>query len=909
MNRIVRRCLLSLSLFSALVLITTCSGGGGGSSGNSLPPDEYSAVLFSTTKTLSASSLANLAEVTTDGTFRFTGASSEVTAVKAQDVIIGGISDKTPYGFLRFVTSVGTNVQGDLLLYTMPAPVQLAFQKLHVKMARSIPDIGAAATGMAGPLKFGSKSAMKVGIWPPAVGVDYYPFNGDNDPLSADDQVHVTGTLSGGVDYTFGIDVDWGAVTNIPQAVQDCAQSLFIGCDPIPEAIVNFGISGSLKADLSTQGVSFLPYTKDVPVYGPVYFTPIQIGLITLLPEFEISSKIEGAASSQFTTGLSLEADAGVGVSISSKKLIPSMSPQPYATVTATAPTVDATLDAYSKVRLGPQISLKLEGFAGPRAGMFGFAELKASQDNVAQGMPCYSLNSGVEGELGFTIGVDFPILGSVTLADWNLTSNLWTHEETSGACTGTSSTPANILQNPTFTPWAKAFGNTVEPTGIPSTAPGGRIAGTVLEQTIDGHFVVAGSGSKGLLKIDDQGNTVWSKRFIGPLLGDPFISELLPDHVTYTEDAAMFVTAYPWALLKVDAGGNLVWAKQFPFVPNNSWWRISNMAPDGSGGVYLAASYGTDGTKPLDVDTLVARLDSSGTVSWLRRIGDAGVGEVPRIAVPFHGGLVVAGEKCTLDAAGLCGAWTLWAIDFDSGGNVLWSRQYPLAASGASVFPLTGLEAVDGDLIIGGTIEMAPQRSFFAKIKPDGTMSFLTAYKKVYTVNLEDLALTSLVALPTSGYIAAGTHTPYPSSLGRDLWIASLDGIGQIQWIRQMRTPDDTPPTVPPTGSDELMPSILYTSDGGAFVAGYTEEEAGGGAGFWTLKGFAKDGTISFTAASGITEESLPVVNDTATFCVSQCAGVGTSWSPLNQNFTAGLGDIQVTVENLSVAVTQQSP
>jgi hypothetical protein len=902
MKSFVGRLYLSFFLIAISVILPACSGGGGGASSAGLPSDEYEAVLLSTTKPLSAETLANLAEVSEDGTFRFIGSGGEAANVAANDVIIGGPSDKTPFGFIRFVTSVGTSTQGDLVLSTIPAPIQAAFQKLHVKFTRSIPDIGAAATGRpASPLRF-SKFSGGAGS---SLTVDYFPFNGDKDPLTVDDQVHVTGTLSGGLEYTFGIDVDWGDVVNIPAKIAECAQQALLNplsvCDPIPKATVNLSVSGSVKADLSTKGVSFLPYTKDVPVYGPVPLTPFSIGpILWFFPEFEISSKIEGAASSQFATGLSMEADAGVGVSISNKETVPHFNPAPFATVTTTAPTVDATLDAYSKVRLGPQISIRLLDFAGPRAGLFGFAELKASQDNVAQGKPCYSLNSGVEGELGFEIGVDFGIK-TVTLAKWDLTQTLFTHEESNGACTGGSNVVANPLQNPTFTPWSDAYSNMVTTTGMPFSAPGGSIAGTVLEQTIDGNFVIAGSGSKGLLKIDGQGNTVWAKRFVGPLLGDAFITELLPDHVAPSQDAAMLVSAYPWALLKVDAGGDLVWAKQFAFAPKSDVWRVSDITADGSGGVYLIASYST-GTIPLDVDTLAARLDGAGQVLWLRRIGDASVSEVPRVVIPFHGGIVVAGSKCTLNASGLCGFKTLWAVNLDSSGTVSWSREYPLAVS-SSVYPLTGHEAVDGDLIIGGTIEASPQRSFLAKIKPDGSIGFLTAYRKINPLGLEDFSLTSLVPLPQTGYIAAGAYLPYPGTLGKDLWVASLDGIGAVQWAKRMKSPD---------GSEELMPAITYTSDGGAFVTGYTQTLAGG-TGFWSLKTFAKDGTITFTPASGVIVEDITasITNDTALFCgtATTCTGLGTGWNPLVQDFAASLGAVQVTVVDLPVAVTRQSP
>ncbi len=924
-----------LVMFFLIVVIALAgcgSGGGptGGSSNNEeeplpgndgtntvneeeLPPDEYEAVLFDTTKTVGDGALAKLIEVKEDGTYRFSGTPDDLKDITAKNVIVGGVSEKTPYGLLRLVTGVETD-SGDLVLHTVPAPIQLAFKKLHVKITRSVPDIGSAVTApkavrLQKQVKAGK---IKGGIWPPPLTINYFAFNGDNDPATNDDQVHVTGTLSGGLDYTFGIDVDWGEVGDIPDKVTDCVTSLFISCsieDFIPEAIVDFKMSSQLKADIAQKGVSFLSYAKDIPVYGPVYFPPIQIGLVTLLPEFEISSRIEGEASSEFETNVTMTADAGTGVVFSNKSLVPQLIP-PVATVDISSPTVDATLDAYSKVRLGPQFSLKLYGFAGPRAGMFGYVELKADQDNITESKPCFNLNGGVEGELSFVIGVDFPILGPVTIADWNLDESIWTEEIKSGDCTGGSNVQENPLQNPTFTPWARAYNNTVVTTGLPYSAPGGGFGWADFQRTIDGNFVIAGSGSKGLLKIDNDGLRIWSKRFIGPTLGDPFIDELLPDRVTNTGDAAMFVAAYPWALLKVDASGELMWAKQFPFKPNDDWWRLSDIEADGSGGFYLTAGYGTDDYYELDFDSLVARLDADANILWLRRIGDSMKGEIPRIIIPFDGGIVVAGSKCDILPNTLCDNLRLWAVHVDSNGTILWKKEYPVTecatAYETSVHPLAGYEAEDGDIIIGGTIDSSPERSFFAKIKPDGTLSFLTSYKASYVLNLADLSLTSLAPLPTSGYIATGIYLPYiayPDNVAGDLWIASMDGIGQIQWIKRIKSSGT---------SEELLPVIQYTDDGGALVTGYTEEIAGGEEGYCSVKVFAKDGQISFTATSGVSVEDIDVTVENSigdstmnsTFCPTTA-----DWAPAVQDMTVSLTPVSVTVEDLAVTESQLAP
>lgn len=893
----------SFLVFAALQA-SGCAGGPEGTGAEPDLEDEYEAVLFDTTRELSEEVLADLVEVAADGTCRFAGTPSALQGIAVNQVIVAGVSDKTPTGLLRLVTGVENGPEG-LVLRTVPTCIQMAFRQLHVKFTRTVTDIASPVAQPSAARKLESVAVGKIvlPIWPPPLTVDYYAFNGDSDPSTKDDQVHVTGTLSGGLEFTFSIDVDWGAVSGIPDKVMECAKSLFTGCsvtDLIPEAIVDFNMSSLMKADIAQEGVSFLSYSKELPIYGPIHFAPIQIGLVTLLPEFEVSSRIEGEASSQFSLAMNMEADAGTGVLFSNKGG-PQIKP-PVATVSVSAPTVDATLDAYSKVRVGPRVALKLYGFAGPRAGMFGFAELEASQDNLAESKPCFTLRGGVEGELSFVIGVDFPVLGPVTLAEWSISDNLWTEEIESGDCTGGSIVQQNPLQNPTFVPWARAYADTVVITGMPYTAPGGQMAWCDLQRGIDGHFVLAGSGNKGLLKVDREGHPVWAKRFLGPTLGDAFIDELLPDRTAGGTDTNLFVAAYPWALLKVDASGNLLWARQFSLSPNRDWWRTGDIEPDGEGGLYLVAAYGTNPLSPLDVDALLVRHDSAGGILWAKRLGDTGRGEVPRGIIPFKDGIVVVGTVCEINSSGLAGGWRMWAVNLDRNGTIIWRKEYPVVTCGlpfeADVIPLTGHETPDGDVIVGGTIGSSPRRSLLAKIKPDGSLSFLTAYRAVHSLNLEDLELTSLAPLPTSGYLAAGIYLPYPYSLGRDVWIASLDSIGKFQWIKRLKSPD---------ASGELMPTVAYIEDGGALAMAYSETLAGGSGGLWSLKAFAKDGTVAFDAASGVTVETVGISEASGAFCPSPAAGQ--DWLPAVQVPVLSLEPIAVAVEDLGVGVTQLSP
>lgn len=107
-------------------------------------------------------------------------------------------------GFIRMVTKVQSDSQG-LVLKTVPVPIQLAFRKLHVKFTRKIENIADLGIAPAPKVKIGKKVLGK-GKWM-ELPIDFFAFN-DDDPLTLDDQVHVTGKLSGGIEYFFGFDID-----------------------------------------------------------------------------------------------------------------------------------------------------------------------------------------------------------------------------------------------------------------------------------------------------------------------------------------------------------------------------------------------------------------------------------------------------------------------------------------------------------------------------------------------------------------------------------------------------------------------------------------------------------------------------------------------------------------------------
>jgi hypothetical protein len=115
-----------------LLAIMACSGGGddGGTSNNS---DPNATVLASNAKQLDSSTTGNLSSVSADGAnLSFSATTTQLDALKQDDVIISDVTTAAPRGLLKKVVSVTTLPDGTVQVTTTPAALTDAFQELHV---------------------------------------------------------------------------------------------------------------------------------------------------------------------------------------------------------------------------------------------------------------------------------------------------------------------------------------------------------------------------------------------------------------------------------------------------------------------------------------------------------------------------------------------------------------------------------------------------------------------------------------------------------------------------------------------------------------------------------------------------------------------------------------------------------
>lgn len=881
------QCIAAAQAYATLVVLAcACVSCGTDGSASIRDNDVIEMELFDSTFVLGDDALQALVRQDPDGTLHFSGNPSSLAGVTRGSVLLAKPSAIVESGLLRLVISFEQQSE-ELVVRTIPTLPQLAFRKLRIEATRTIdPD-----PDHPGLRPMGTGSAY------PGTVFDESLFDGDGDPKTEDDQVHLGGSLAAGLSYTFGLSTDWSDVTGSLDEAVKCALSLFSSCDPLqilPEIKGGFSFDAGADAKLLLDGTAFLDYEKTIAL-PKVTFEPIMFGPLAFFPELEVRAELEGEASSVFQLGSTISAHAQAGLSYSSRGGGSVMEPavdKPKFEVLAAKP----GLGAHSRVRVGPRLSIKLYKMFGPFASIYAFASLDSDRSQS----PCYKLTAGLEGDIGMTLAIDEGALhlGLPPMSkDFGIASSVIDQ----GTCplpSGAAAVDAlEAFANPPFSPWAQTYGDAL--LHFPNEDEGAQAEWTDIVPTIDGRWIIAGSAMESLLKIDGQGNALWAHSYAQPSAWNDTMSqaELLPDRVAPTLDGGMFVSAFPYALMKLDHQGGVEWARQFDWPYREGMLRTTGLTAQPDGACLLAGNVAMERTATFDqMDAFLARFDPFGKHQWTRRLGDPNRGETVRRLVPYAGGTMILGS--TWDPAGAF--WTGWLAKLDAKGDLIWAREI-LGSDNTQSFRtsfVSGFELPDGDFIAAGTMDVKSRASLLVlKVKPDGNVGWLSvadapdAYVGVH--------LSSVAPLSTSGMVAAGRFTLRNAS---DFWYAGLDSVGRVQWMKRFGRAGGGGELGTDPG-DHNAPGVAVTRDGGLFLAGYTEGLATGAntEGLAVFQAFAKDGTLTLSNPSATTSSAMTVP--------LEVTAVATPWWPSVTNLDATGVSVEVTVSQRNTAVNRLSP
>jgi hypothetical protein len=860
-----------------------------------LSPDIVELVPAATTTMLNTSTMQQLAEASTvDGSLRFSGAPAQLAKVDTGSVLVGGPVPAAPSGLLRVVT--GKRMVGaSLVLETLPAAMQLAYEKANVSITRRIEDVGKSprnAMGKGGtfaPLggprivpQFSKKVEFFEGI-----DLGFVPYDGDNNLSTKNNQMVVNGKVGAGLTFKFTLTFDWGALkTLIPDAIK-CVPNPFCSvASLLPELKAGLEADASAEANFGIEGAASLPFDTGQKPLGDG-FTLAQIvvppGLVfdVLL---DYTGQIDGEASSLVKFGA--KAKLGIRASMTaSTKNPPSFDPpKPYREFAVQD--VQAALTGRARLRVGPRLSVLLYGTFGPTLG----AQFSTTIEADASRTPCYKVLAGIDASVGVRFRIPWEKIGLAKLAkllgigfDYSkeYPFNLVSETVTSGACIppplehvppGDGPSSAS-LNSPTFAPWSNAYdvSNQEFATGFqPSSVPGE--VWTDLTKSIDGNDVLVSSESPYTVKIDPLGRLVWSKMLIAQFAspgGDLVRHYIPPGAAVSSVDTKLWIFGAPRGRLEpsrppvavqLDQSGQVLQSFQFSTSATGkgglSGLRAALQMPN-TDMVILTDARNDDET----TDVVVLRIKADGEVIWAKTI-DAQGSELATTLLPFDdGGIMVAAYDWNPKQN------NSFLVKLDANGNKVWAKQLKTCTGLAQT--TAGRKTGNDEALLVGRYGYAPAAPYLASISSAGA---LVQYRALASAsNVRDYDLTGIAALATTGFLAAGTHDrgtdlqDRNSATFRGLSLSGLDSLGAVQWTRRF--------SLPSLGGlvnlEATHTNLRLTADGGAVLIGdmvISDPALGNSMGLWVSKVPAKNGEL--TLKSGV--ENAAVMTQAAGCAIS---------------------------------------
>ncbi len=301
---------------------------------------------------------------------------------------------------------------------------------------------------------------------------------------------------------------------------------------------------------------------------------------------------------------------------------------------------------------------------------------------------------------------------------------------------------------------WSKRFGDPglQAPSNVAVDSAGNIVVVGTFNGNLDlggGPLTSAGEDDVFVVKLDADGNHLWSKRFgeatfdqessgvaVDPD-GNVLVAGLLKGTVDFGGGPLTSAGAFDAFVLKLDPSGNHVWSKRFGDSANDF---VAHVATDPLGNVLLTGNFestigfgGEIFTSGGDADVFVVKLAMNGDHVWSKAAGgplsQAGVG----IAADADANVVLVGDfAAAIDFGGgaltAVGSPDSFVVKLGPGGDHLWSRSFGVSSMHASSVTLD----TTGNVVVGrftqsvdfggGVLSSAGMFDLFvAKLDPGG--------------------------------------------------------------------------------------------------------------------------------------------------------------------------------------------
>lgn len=326
--------------------------------------------------------------------------------------------------------------------------------------------------------------------------------------------------------------------------------------------------------------------------------------------------------------------------------------------------------------------------------------------------------------------------------------------------------------------------------------------------------------------------------------------------------------------IIKLDTNGNTVWSKSYGGTQEDDILRIVS-AGDG-GYVFAARSLSNDGDvtghhgDSTTADFWVVKIDSLGKILWERSLGGTDFDAPFALTRTDDSAYVLAGDANSNDGdvSGNHGGSDIWVVKVNDTGRIVWENSFgsPFNEDMNSV-----TMASDGGYIVGGsaygtggdiTLHHGHNDEYdiwVFKLSRAGELLWQKTLGGTGRDYEQDVHAT-----PDNGCLVAGYSTSndidvsghHGDTTTYDAWVVKLDSSGTLQWQRSV-------------GGTQLdgASGIIPTRDGGCAFAGNTASSDGdlangsrgnlGGGDCWIVK-FAPPGSSTDVASAPLIERGF---------------------------------------------------
>ncbi len=247
---------------------------------------------------------------------------------------------------------------------------------------------------------------------------------------------------------------------------------------------------------------------------------------------------------------------------------------------------------------------------------------------------------------------------------------------------------------------WSRRFGNSSQqnPNGVAVDPDGNIVLFGSSSGVMDfGGPPISGLGGF-LAKLDGDGNHLWSKTFASasiPPTGRAMTVDrygnvfLVGDMTSPTDFGGGTLTPSGSAdvfLVKLDSDGNHLWSKRFGDASLQLGWSV---VADIGGNVIVVGEHagtidfgGAPLTAPTQINGFVAKLDPDGNHVWSRTIGNAGPMNLRDITTDSSNNVILTGYffgSLDLGAGPMvsAGQADAFVVKYDALGNLVWSKRF----------------------------------------------------------------------------------------------------------------------------------------------------------------------------------------------------------------------------------------